>query len=119
MQQGDNNNNQEVDNNQQQQQQVLYATTLVANPKNLFQLWHKYKFGIDGRKAAKDFSAIEQGQNKFKMCRRKAFWDVFAKLVRAGMMAEVAIDQVYITYGRKECVTNILKMMIQGQKKQR
>jgi hypothetical protein len=111
----DNNEPQQLNNNNQQEQ-VAFATTLVGNPNDLYQLWHEYEFGIDGRKAAKDFSAIERGRVKFKFYRRKAFWDVVLKLIHGGLMAEVAIDRVYSTYGVKESITKILNMMLRDRK---
>jgi hypothetical protein len=110
------NNNLQQLNNNDQQLEVMFATTLASNPKDLYQLWHEYEFGIDGRKAAKDFSGIERGRVKFKFYRRKAFWDVVLELVRGGLMAEAAIDRVYSTYGVKESVTSILNKMLRDRK---
>jgi hypothetical protein len=39
-------------------------------------LWLEYKFGIWGRKAAKDFTAAERGKAKYSYHRRKVVWDV-------------------------------------------
>ncbi|ETI38353.1 hypothetical protein F442_15696 [Phytophthora nicotianae P10297] len=45
-------------------------------PKDLYELWHEYQFGISGLKAAKEFTPAERGANKFAYSRRKPIWDV-------------------------------------------
>ncbi|KAL3664985.1 hypothetical protein V7S43_010160 [Phytophthora oleae] len=84
---------------------------LSKRPKDLFQLWHEYQVGCGDLKAAKDFTPIERGANKFAYSRRKVFWDVVANLVRSGFTSDAAIDKVYSVYGRQIAVLNILKAL--------
>ncbi|ETP46540.1 hypothetical protein F442_07225, partial [Phytophthora nicotianae P10297] len=56
------------------------TAVLSKRPKDLFELWHEYQIGCGDLKAAKDFTAIERGANKFAFSRRKFFWDVVASL---------------------------------------
>ena len=44
----------------------------------------RYKFGFNGKKAAKDFTRAERGNVKFAYCRPKVFWSMIVKLVHAG-----------------------------------
>ena len=50
-------------------------------PKNLHLLWREYEFGLDGQKAAKNFTPEERGKNKFSYSRRKVFWDAINVVV--------------------------------------
>jgi hypothetical protein len=84
---------------------------LSSHPRNLYDLWTEYSFGIGGRKAAKDFTAEERGLNKFKYCRRKNFWDIISLHVRAGFEARTAIDRVYECYGKQLSVYTILDLI--------
>ncbi|OWZ22772.1 hypothetical protein PHMEG_0002469, partial [Phytophthora megakarya] len=87
------------------------TVTLSKRPKDLYELWHEFEFGLNGAKAAKLFTAAERGGNKFAYSRRKTFWDVVVYLVRAGFTSDVAIDKVYAAYGRQHSVTSILLQM--------
>ncbi|KUF75838.1 hypothetical protein AM587_10003726 [Phytophthora nicotianae] len=84
------------------------TAVLSKRPKDLFELWHEYQIGCGDLKAAKDFTAIERGANKFAFSRRKVFWDVVASLVRSGFTSDAAIDKVYSVYGRQLSVSSIL-----------
>ena len=44
-------------------------------------------------------------------CRKKFFWDTFSSLVRADFTSKVAINKVYLVYGRGTSVTTILVMI--------
>ena len=79
VQQGTNQPQEPTDN--EQQQQMAYAISLSNNPKDLYQLWHKYEFGMDGQKPAIDFLSTERGGVKFKYYCRKVFWGVVLALV--------------------------------------
>ena len=89
---------------------------LYRSPKSLYDLWQEYQFGLNGEKAAKDFSSRERGKNKSMYCRRKVFWDVISTLIRAGFTSDTAIDKVYQVYGRGTSVTSILVMMVRDRK---
>jgi hypothetical protein len=84
------------------------VATLSPLQRSLFVLWQEYEFGIGGRKAAKDFTAVERGRVKYTYHRRKVVWDAVAELVRAGWQANVACDKIYEVYGRNESVTKII-----------
>ena len=85
---------------------------LYRSPKSLFDLWQEYQFGINGKKAAKDFNSQERGKNKRMYCRRKVFWDIIRNLVNAGFTSDAAIDKVYDVYGRSTSITAILVMIL-------
>ena len=57
--------------------------TLVKCPKTLNVLWQEWEFGLNGRKAAKDFTARERGNVRFTYHRRKVFWEKVSELIRA------------------------------------
>ncbi|KAL3666787.1 hypothetical protein V7S43_008407 [Phytophthora oleae] len=88
--------------------QRVLAARLSKRPKDLYELWHEYQVGCGDLKAAKDFTTIGRGANKFAYSRRKVFWDVVSSLVRSGFTSDTAIDKVYSVYGRQLSVTNVL-----------
>ncbi|KUF81643.1 hypothetical protein AM588_10000277 [Phytophthora nicotianae] len=87
---------------------VLPRAMLSKRPKDLYELWGEYEFGLNGLKPAKEFTAAERGANKFAYSRRKVFWDVVSAFVRTGFTSDVAIDKIYAAYGRQLSVTRIL-----------
>ena len=92
------------------------AVELYPRPQNLYDLWQEYKFGLNGKKAAKHFTRAERGKVKFAYCRRKVFWDVIVKLVNAGHTSDLAVDEVYNCYGRSLPVSTILRKMVHDRK---
>jgi hypothetical protein len=86
-------------------------TKLSRRPRDLYELWHEYEFGLGGSKPAKHLNLAERGANKCTFSRRKVFWDVVAGLVRAGFTSDTAIDKVYAAYGSRLSVTAILKSL--------
>ncbi|KAG6617101.1 uncharacterized protein IUM83_04870 [Phytophthora cinnamomi] len=94
----------------------IKVVRLAKRPRDLFQLWHEYEFGLNGTKPAKEFTRAERGANKFAYSRRKAFWDSVAYLVRAGLTSDVAIDRIYAAYGRQRPVTAILTALRRDKK---
>jgi Transcriptional activator of glycolytic enzymes len=90
----------------------IAPASLSPNPKNLFDLWQEYQIGIGGRKAAKHFSQSERGgKTKHKYCRRKVIWLMVRGMVKLGMTADSAIDQIYAVYGQQTCVTRIINLI--------
>ena len=86
--------------------------SLSPNPKNLFDLWQEYQIGIGGRKAAKHFTQSERGgKTKHKYSRRKVIWLMVRGMVKLGMTADSAIDQIYAVYGQQTCVTRIINLI--------
>ncbi|GMF26379.1 unnamed protein product [Phytophthora lilii] len=94
--------------NQSGHQQVA---RLSKRPRDLYESWHEYEFGYCGFKPAKQFTASERGACKSIYCRRKRFWDVVGRLVRAGYTSDAAIDNVYTVCGRQRAVTDILEAL--------
>jgi hypothetical protein len=90
---------------------VANAATLSRNPRTLYLLWHEFEFGIGGRKAAREFTAVERGRAKYAYHRRKVVWDKIAEKIRAGWTANTAIDAIYNHYGRGTSVTIIINTM--------
>lgn len=63
----------------------------MAKPRDLYQLWQEYEFGIGGRKPARQFTSVERGAVKFTYSRRKiTTWDAIDRMVRSGVTAQVA-----------------------------
>ena len=48
--------------------------------------------------------------------RRKVFWDVVQKMINAGYTSDLAVDKVYLVYGRSLAVTYILQKMAEDRK---
>ena len=84
---------------------------LSKSPSDLFVLWREYEQGLDGGKAAKDYTAVERGRNKHTYSRRRVFWDAVVKLMARGYMADSAIDQISGAYGRRLSVTQVINEM--------
>jgi hypothetical protein len=101
---GGNNNQQQVAANV-----VLGGGTLSPLPRTLYDLWVEYTTGIGGRKAARDFTALEQGRDKYRFYRRKHVWDIVSNLVNAGVNSRVAVDRIYSHYGANKSVTKVIK----------
>jgi hypothetical protein len=80
------------------QQNVATNATLSPLPRTLYDLWVEYTTGIGGRKAARDFSTIERGRDKYRFYRRKHVWDIVSNLVNAGVNSRVAVDRIYNHY---------------------
>jgi hypothetical protein len=69
---------------------------------------HEYLYVIADNKPAKNFTSVVRGKVKFKLCRRKFFWDVMVRLVNAGFAELTAIDKVHQAYGMNLSFTSIL-----------
>ncbi|KAG1689229.1 hypothetical protein DVH05_002723 [Phytophthora capsici] len=91
--------------------------SLSKRPRDLFELWREFEFGLNGEKPAKEFTRSERGANKFAYSRRKVFWDAVAYLVRAGFTSDTAIDKIYAAYGRERPVTAILVELREDKKR--
>ena len=84
---------------------------LTKSPSDLFVLWREYEQGLDGGKAAKDYTAVERGRNKHTYSRRRVFWDAVVKLMARGYTADSAIDRISEAYGRRLSVTQVINQM--------
>ena len=99
--------------NHRKTQYAQYSSerALCSKPRDLFQLWEEFEFGIGGRKAAKRFSTRERGRVKYKYHRRKVVWDKIQELIRRGHTHHTAIDEILRTYGEDKTVTEIINLM--------
>jgi len=91
-------------------------SSLMPNPKSLFDLWDEYLNGVGGRKPARLFSETERGRVKYKYTRRKVVWDVVRKLVDLGHSSHRAIDMIYDVYGAQTSVTGIINRLRRDKK---
>ena len=68
--------------------------------KHLYTLWHDYEFGqSDSMNAAKHFTSVMRGHNKFEHNRRSVFWNLVPYMIERGYTGAVAIDKIYGTLG--------------------
>ncbi|KAG9407882.1 hypothetical protein AC1031_021123 [Aphanomyces cochlioides] len=84
---------------------------LCKKPRDLYELWHEYEFGIGGNKPAKDFTAKERGETKWTYCTRLVFWNLIKAMVNRNHTNDTAIDAVYIAYGPSSSVTQVLRQL--------
>ena len=87
---------------------IRQNASLSSTQRTLYVLWEEYFRGLNGAKAAKNFTAAQRGAVKHKYCLRKVFLDCVTRLVNSGLSVDIAIDQIYTTYGRRNAVTKIL-----------
>lgn len=89
--------------------------TLSKCPRTLYALWNEYEFGLNGQKAAKNFTSQEWGRNRFTYSRRKVFWDKAIELVKAGHTSFTAIDLISSVY-RNCSVTQTINTMMKDKR---
>jgi hypothetical protein len=87
------------------------VVALMRGPKTLHDLWVEWKFGIGGRKAASTFNRKERGTVKSVFSFRLVFWTKIEEMIRSGLTAQLACDEVYRAYGQNRSVTYILRAM--------
>eukprot|EP00957_Ditylum_brightwellii_P000612 47620-Ditylum_brightwellii.AAC.1 len=92
-----------------------FVATLSRCSHDLHILWHEFKFGIGGRKAAKLFSQSECGIVKVVYTKRKVVWDTISNMVHAGYSVQYVIDKIYGVYGQLS-VTEITKKLREDKK---
>ena len=97
-------------------EEVQDMATLSSSPRTPRQLWTEFKFGIDGRKPAEQFTEIERnrrvGGMKQKYYRRNVVWQCIQRLTNKGHTVDAAICKIYECYGHRECLSNIINKMI-------
>ena len=96
------------------QREAAYVATLSKCPRDLHVLWNEYKFGIGGRKAAKNFSSSERGKVKIVYAKRHIVWRVISCMILAGYSAQQAIGKIYEVYGQIS-VTGIINRLRQDE----
>lgn len=93
--------------------------SLSMNPTSLMDLWKEYKFGIDGRKPAQQFTRKERNSSnaiKQTYSRRNQVWSVMNWLVKSGLNPEEACQEIISLYG-KLSVTNYIDCIIKDKKR--
>ncbi|RHY19920.1 hypothetical protein DYB32_010143 [Aphanomyces invadans] len=88
---------------------------LTKRPRDLFELWKEYEFGIGGVKPAKLFNEKERGKAKFVFCFRLKFWVLVEGMLKRGHTSDTAIDAIYLKYRRSKSVTAILTLLRHGK----
>ena len=91
---------------------------LSTSPKSLHDLWLEYTVGLEGRKLARDFNAVERGEKrvKYRYCRRKVFWDCVSKHVNAGYAVDTVFNRIRECYGHSLSVYDILIRMAKDRR---
>jgi hypothetical protein len=96
-----------------------FISTLSPNPRSLRELWLEYKFGIDGRKPAEQFTTMEKNASsrlKQMYYRRNVFWKCMGKLIRGGETVDTATIKIRQCYGQQLSVTATINKMIADKK---
>ena len=91
--------------------------TLHPRPRDLMQLWEEWTSGVDGRKAAKDFTTSERNSkpNKQKYYRRLLVWKTQARLIDGGMSLLAANNRITTITGAST-VTGVINTLIAFKK---
>jgi hypothetical protein len=95
------------------------AASLSPCPRNLYDLWAEFMFGIGGRKPASQFTHSERGKSKHKYFRRNVIWKMVLRMVNRGLASDTAIDHIYSVYGAGTSVTKIINAIIDDTKRGR
>ena len=96
-----------------------FISTLSPNPRSLRELWLEYKFGIDGRKPAEQFTTRKMNTShrlKQLYYRRNVFWRCMGRLIRGGETVDMATMRIRQCYGQQLSVTAIINKMIADRK---
>ena len=97
------------------------AAVLCHNPRTLIELWTEFKHGVNGRKAAEQFTTREKnsrvGGIKQKYYRRKAVWECMQRLVTAGNTPQAAAHRIRQCYGFRMSVTQIINFMLADRRR--
>jgi hypothetical protein len=87
--------------------------TLRPNPaRSLRELWLEYKFGIDGRKPAEQFTTREKNTSS----RLKQMYYRMGRLIRGGETVDTATMKIRQCYGQQLSVTATINKMIADRK---
>ena len=89
---------------------------LMPRPTTLHELWTEWTFGTGGRRPASSFKVHERGSVKSAYSFRKPFWVKVDEMVRGGMTAQVACDEIHRAYGQRTSITKILRNMRSDEK---
>ncbi|KAG9408424.1 hypothetical protein AC1031_021663, partial [Aphanomyces cochlioides] len=86
-------------------------TRLSKRPRDLYELWKEYEFGIGGGKPAKSFNEKERGASKFMYSFRLNYWRLIDDMIKRGYTSDTAIDAIYAKYGRSKSATCVLTQL--------
>ena len=93
---------------------------LSHNVSSLHELWMEYKFGLNGRKPAEQFTTRERNVSKAtsaKYCRRKIVWDCIQRIINSsGCNYTHAIRRIRDVYGWNTSTTQTM-FLIKADKK--
>ena len=106
--------------NYNQLEEVIKPAELSHNPHSLQMLWREYKVGLNGLKAAEQFSMNERNvstEMAQKYSWRNKVWQCIQRLVNAGWTCEVTIQKIHRVYGYDTSPTKIIEGMIADRKK--
>ncbi len=92
-------------------QTLSTVVALLRVPKTLHDLCVEWKFGTGGRKAASTFNKQERGIVKIVFSFCLVFWMKIEEMIRSGMTAQLACDEVYQAYGPGQSIIYILRAM--------
>ena len=90
---------------------VVITASLSYHPRTLLLLWNEWMYGLEGRKAAKYFTAYERGRCRHKFSRRRHVWSRVARLVQGGYTAETTVSRIRQCYGVSKSVSGIIEAM--------
>ena len=89
--------------------------TLSSNPCTVQSLWYEYKFGINDRKPAYQFTVAEKNTNsqmKHKYWLRDKVWQTIARFVRRRQIEQLSINQIHSVYRYNTSITKIIDALL-------
>lgn len=94
-----------------QRRQLIRPAKLQPNIRCLGVLWSEWAHGINGARAAKDFTPEERGAKEIAstFCKRKPVWLLMSKLVNSGLLVPEVIKRLTHVYGPNTSVLQLGK----------
>jgi len=89
---------------------------MMPRPTTLHDLWTEWTFGTGVRRPASSFGVRERGSVKSAFLFCKPFWEKVDEMVRGGMTAQAACDEIHQAYGQRTSITKIVRNMRCGEK---
>jgi hypothetical protein len=89
---------------------------LMPLPTTLHDLLTEWTFGTGGRRPASSFNVSERGSVKSAFLFHKPFWEKVDEMVRDGMTAQTAREEIHRAYGQRTSITKILRNMRSDEK---
>jgi hypothetical protein len=100
--------------------EVVNTAQLSSQPRDLITLWREYQFGLNGRKAARQFTTQERNADrkiKQKFYRRGQVWECMKRQIHRGLTPEQAALELRLVYGTKSSVSKIIDLLIADKKR--